>query len=159
MLHRLALKSGVEIITNATVATVQPPISDEPDETPSSQSELDPTKPTVTLTTGEVYQGDLVVGADGHRGMVRDVIEEIPRAPPGGKVIYNGILPVETLQSNELLRDILEIQIPIWMGSGYYGIGKSSPRTLDGCELTPSPWLCRCFVQHFLSCVRSLSII
>ncbi|EIM88749.1 FAD/NAD-P-binding domain-containing protein [Stereum hirsutum FP-91666 SS1] len=122
LLHRLALKSGVEIITNATVATVQPPISDEPEETPSSQSELDPTKPTVTLTTGEVYQGDLVVGADGQRGMVRDVIEEIPRAPPGGKVIYNGILPVETLQSNELLRDILEIQIPIWMGSGYYGI-------------------------------------
>ena len=39
-------------------------------------SSIDPETPSLTLATGETYNGDLIIGADGPRSFVRSVIEE-----------------------------------------------------------------------------------
>jgi 2-polyprenyl-6-methoxyphenol hydroxylase-like FAD-dependent oxidoreductase len=55
-LFRLAQDAGVEIRLGCRVTSVNP------------------YRPSVTLDSGEIVQGDMVVGADGDQSYVRDVV-------------------------------------------------------------------------------------
>lgn len=122
LLRNLALKSGVEIITGATVVAVHPPISDTGDAS-CSESGCDPNKPSITLATGDIHQADIVIGADGHRSLVRQAIEGVPDTPiTSGKVLYTGTIPFETMQGDEQLREVLEMRHPLWLGNKHYAM-------------------------------------
>jgi 2-polyprenyl-6-methoxyphenol hydroxylase-like FAD-dependent oxidoreductase len=66
LLYDLAVGAGVEFRFHAEVVHV------------------DPQRPSIRLASGEAWIGDLVVGADGHNGIVRKVVagEEPPVPPP-----------------------------------------------------------------------------
>lgn len=88
-----------------------------------SKAVCDSSKPSILLSTGEIYQADIIIGADGHRSIVRQAIEGVLRLPNRtGKIIYTGLIPFEAMQSNEHLREVLEIRHPLWLGSGYYAM-------------------------------------
>ncbi|EIM82669.1 FAD/NAD-P-binding domain-containing protein [Stereum hirsutum FP-91666 SS1] len=132
LLRNLALKSGVEIITGATVVAVHPPTSDTGDAS-CSESGCDPNKPSITLATGDVHQAGIVIGADGHRSLVRQAIERVPDTPTtSGKVLYTGTIPFETMQGDEQLREVLEMRHPLWLGNKHYAM----------CSCNDDFWLC-----------------
>ena len=67
MLFRLALKAGVDVRLGCNVKSV------------------DAYTPSVTLDSGEVVRGDMVVGADGDQSFVRDIVLDYhdPGIPKG----------------------------------------------------------------------------
>jgi salicylate hydroxylase len=60
MLYNLAVSSGASVIFNSAVSSVF--VEDD--------------RPHVVLATGEVLNADVVVGADGYRSIVRDVVSQ-----------------------------------------------------------------------------------
>lgn len=62
MLHRLATSAGAKVIYDASVTTVS---VDEETETAHA-----------LLANGEVMKADIIIGADGYRSVVRDVITD-----------------------------------------------------------------------------------
>ena len=54
---------------------------------------IDPSKPTLTLSSGEVIRCDLIVGADGVKSMIREVVVGGPDRPrPTGDAAYRCVL-------------------------------------------------------------------
>ncbi|KAI5117861.1 hypothetical protein M0805_007704 [Coniferiporia weirii] len=83
---------------------------------------LDPyaQRPTVTLATGEVLAADLIVGADGVKSMVRDVVLGAPvKATATGDAAYRAIIPTEKMLADPELRPFVENpEMTAWMGPG-----------------------------------------
>lgn len=57
--------------------------------------DIDPSTPTVTLSTGEVLKPDVVIGADGYHSLCQKVIE--------GDVIADGGEPIEHISSGTVV--------------------------------------------------------
>ena len=91
LLHRLATEAGAEIIFGANVASVTP---GEP-------------KPSITLDSGETYEGDIIIGADGPNSFVREAVlgDDNEAGNPSGYSIFGAVIPGDSLKSNALLEE------------------------------------------------------
>lgn len=124
ILRFLALGSGVTIVTNALVTSILPPNFGSHVNDISLKAEFDPSRPSIQLATGEFHQADIVIGADGQRSIVRQLIEKIPPPIISKLVVYNGLIPNETVMGDERLKDVVEIKLPLWMGNNDYAHSK-----------------------------------
>lgn len=87
----------------------------------------DQDRPSVTLQTGEVISGDLVIGADGIHSIVRNCVTgqtEIPLSIPTGEVAYRVVLPTDTFSDDPQLKALIdEPKITCWIGPGKHVVG------------------------------------
>jgi salicylate hydroxylase len=81
---------------------------------PDSQS------PSVTLASGEVLKVDLIVGADGVKSYIQQVVAGEPtKAVPTGDAAYRAIVPASLLLEDNELRELFENQeMTCWVGPG-----------------------------------------
>ncbi|OSX61363.1 hypothetical protein POSPLADRAFT_1144845 [Postia placenta MAD-698-R-SB12] len=88
---------------------------------------VDPAAPAVTLASGEVVRGDLVVGADGIKSFVQTVV--LGHAQPAratGDAVYRMLIPSEKLLADPELRTLVETpEMTIWMAPGRHAVGYS----------------------------------
>ena len=79
---------------------------------------VDPDAPSVTLKSGEVVRGDVVVGADGIKSLVqRVVLGHTNPAEPTGDAVYRAIVPADVLLEDPELRELIEVpDMTGWMG-------------------------------------------
>lgn len=74
---------------------------------------IDPSKPSLTLSSGEVIHCDLIVGADGVKSMIREVVVGGPDRPrPTGDAAYRYVT------SN--LPEIIKVRA--WLTTGFSAI-------------------------------------
>lgn len=104
---------------DAAVTSVLPPLEDSPVESSPSSSKpgCDPSKPSIVLSTGQSFQADIIIGADGGRSLVRQVIEQVPKLPTTNTAVYNATIAIEKMQDDEGLKEVTEIGHNIWMGN------------------------------------------
>ena len=131
LLHKLALEAGARIDFNTEVVSIHAP-SPCP-SSPSSPSSPNAPRPSITLASGETLSADILIGADGARSRVRDVVlgrEDAPRA--GGLTLYTGIVEGERmLRDPELRPFLLSDEWPMLMGEGRSVSGHSVVRFLS----------------------------
>ena len=83
---------------------------------------VDPSGPSLTLASGEVVHGDLVVGADGVKSLVQQtVLGRQPGNPapaePTGDAAYRAIIPTSLMLADPELRPFVEVpEMTAWMG-------------------------------------------
>ncbi len=79
---------------------------------------VDPDAPSVTLGTGEVVHGDLIIGADGVKSLVqRVVLGHTNPAEPTGDAVYRAIVPSHLLLADPELRELVDVpEMTGWMG-------------------------------------------
>ncbi|TDL23537.1 FAD/NAD(P)-binding domain-containing protein [Rickenella mellea] len=80
----------------------------------------DSENPSVTLAGGEVLRGDLIVGADGVKSIVRQVVVGRPdRATPTGDAAYRAIISTEFMLKDPELKSFVDVpEMTAWMGPG-----------------------------------------
>lgn len=67
-------------------------------------TEIDP-KPSVTLANGDLLKADILVGADGYKSLVREVVlEEEDCAEPAEMTLYTGVVNAEEMLKDPALR-------------------------------------------------------
>ncbi|CDO72572.1 hypothetical protein BN946_scf184983.g55 [Trametes cinnabarina] len=81
---------------------------------------VDPEAPSVTLASGEVVHGDLIVGADGVKSMIqRVVLGHTNPAEPTGDAVYRAIIPTDYLLKDPELKPFVDHpEMTGWMGPG-----------------------------------------
>ncbi|KAG1844710.1 hypothetical protein F4604DRAFT_220302 [Suillus subluteus] len=86
---------------------------------------VDPSKPSVTLASGEVVSADLLIGADGIKSVTREYVVGGPDKPRAtGDAAYRAIIPAEKLLQDDELKPLVErMESNIWMGPGGHIIG------------------------------------
>lgn len=86
---------------------------------------VDPSKPNVTLASGEVVSADLIIGADGVRSITREYVVGGPDAPKAtGDAAYRALIPTEKLLEDDDLRPLVEnTESIIWMGPKGHIVG------------------------------------
>ena len=74
----------------------------------------------MTLSTGETISGDLIIGADGVKSVLREVVIGKPDRPePTGDAAYRAIIPTEVMMEDPDLRPFVETpEMTAWMGPG-----------------------------------------
>ena len=90
----------------------------------SKATNIDPNTASVTLASGEIVEGDLVIGADGLRSKVLEVIllpeeKKLGKLNPKhtGDVAYRALIPSDRLLADPELRELVEERITnIWVG-------------------------------------------
>ncbi|KAF9561912.1 FAD/NAD(P)-binding domain-containing protein [Agrocybe pediades] len=101
-LHRILLdlaKPYVLIRLNSTVVDINPSI------------------PTLTLSSGEVVRTQMIIGADGIHSRVRNVVVgSIDRPEPTGDAAYRAVVPSSELLKDPDLAPFVEDGTNIWMG-------------------------------------------
>ncbi|TFK47446.1 FAD/NAD(P)-binding domain-containing protein [Heliocybe sulcata] len=81
---------------------------------------VDPSTPSLTLETGEVVKADLIVGADGLKSFVREVVIGGPDKPQAtGDAVYRAIVPTSEMMKDPSLQSLVETpEMCGWMGPG-----------------------------------------
>jgi len=93
----------------------------------------DPVSPSVTLKSGEVMRADLVIGADGVKSYIQQVVLEKPNpAVLTGDAVCRAVIPTSLMMQDPELREFIEHpQMTAWIGPGRclvgYPIVRSSP--------------------------------
>ncbi|KAH9837783.1 uncharacterized protein C8Q71DRAFT_561138 [Rhodofomes roseus] len=79
---------------------------------------VDPEAPSLTLESGEVLRGDLVIGADGvHSTLQQAVVGKKIPATPTGDAAYRALIPTELLLKDPDLKSFVENpEVTSWMG-------------------------------------------
>lgn len=121
--------------------------------------------PSVTLSTGEIVHGDLIIGADGVKSMIREVRRSCalvppvlipvtwvfhqivigrPDAPtPTGDAAYRALIPCSELEKDPDLRSFIETpEMTAWMAPRRHLMAYCIVRAkekLAQSQLTPSP--------------------
>ena len=74
--------------------------------------------PSLTLASGEVVHGDLIVGADGVKSLVqRVVLGHTNPAEPTGDAVYRAIVPSHLLLADPELKALVDVpEMTGWMG-------------------------------------------
>jgi salicylate hydroxylase len=77
-----------------------------------------PLTPSVTLASGEVITADLIVGADGVKSMIQQVVMgKATRADSTGDAAYRATIPASLLLEDPELRNLIETpEMSAWMG-------------------------------------------
>ncbi|KAG2119400.1 hypothetical protein DEU56DRAFT_121276 [Suillus clintonianus] len=115
---------------------------------------LDPSKPTMTLASGEVVSADLIIGADGVKSITREYVVGGPDKPRAtGDAAYRALIPTEKLLEDDDLKSLVEnTESIIWMGPkghivGYnicakkqYNLVMIHPDGADGVEGIVESW-------------------
>lgn len=115
MVFDLAKKSeNVTMRLACTVTSVSP--------TPDADGKV-----SVTTANGEVFSGDLIIGADGVKSVVRGIVTGHPGhdpAEPTGDAAYRAIVPTELLLKDPELKPFVETpEMTAWMGPGRHLMG------------------------------------
>ncbi|OBZ73032.1 3-hydroxybenzoate 6-hydroxylase 1 [Grifola frondosa] len=79
---------------------------------------VDPDAPSLTLASGETVHGDLIIGADGVKSLVQQVVlGRVNPAQPTGDAAYRAIIPTSYLRSQPDLKSLAEVpEMTGWMG-------------------------------------------
>ncbi|KAI0667175.1 FAD/NAD-P-binding domain-containing protein [Trametes maxima] len=79
---------------------------------------VDPHTPSITLASGEIVYGDLIVGADGVKSMIqRVVLGHTNPAEPTGDAVYRAIIPSHLLLEHPELKGFVDVpEMTGWMG-------------------------------------------
>ncbi|EJC99727.1 FAD/NAD-binding domain-containing protein [Fomitiporia mediterranea MF3/22] len=79
----------------------------------------------VRLATGETVIGDIIIGSDGVKSMVRSIVLGYPdRAEPTGDVAYRTVIPADWIRDDPELKSLIETpEITAWMGPKKHMIG------------------------------------
>ncbi|KAA1468828.1 FAD/NAD(P)-binding domain-containing protein [Dentipellis sp. KUC8613] len=120
ILYKLALSAGAQVLFNSTgsISAPQPPAYKAP------AAEYATPRAQVTLTNGQVLEADVIVGADGPHSFVRKFVEEEEVEERwSGMNVYTGTLPMSEMQSHPLLREVLDLGWPMWMGDSRSTMG------------------------------------
>ena len=85
----------------------------------------DPVSPSVILKSGEVMRADLVVGADGVKSYIQQVVSgKSNPAEPTGDAVYRAIIPASLMLQDPELREFIEHpQLTVWMGPERHLVG------------------------------------
>ncbi|KAI0773342.1 FAD/NAD(P)-binding domain-containing protein [Irpex lacteus] len=104
MLYQLAVDAGAKVDFGATVVAITPG---------------DP-NPTITLASGEIISADIIIGADGPRSLVREVILGKKDNPePVGWTVYGAVVPESyMLNDPELESWLTKNEWSIGVGTG-----------------------------------------
>jgi salicylate hydroxylase len=80
----------------------------------------DPVLPSITLQSGEIVRADMIVGADGVKSYMQQVVSgKSNRAEPTGDAAYRATIPASLMMQDPELRDFIEHpQMAGWMGPG-----------------------------------------
>ncbi|KAJ7195345.1 hypothetical protein GGX14DRAFT_475127 [Mycena pura] len=87
---------------------------------------IDPSSACVTLENGDTLSGDLIVGADGLKSVVRTTIVGGPATAPihTGDSAYRAIVPTAAMRADPALRGLVDSREMVnWMGPGKHIIG------------------------------------
>ncbi|KAG9124299.1 hypothetical protein FRC07_012099 [Ceratobasidium sp. 392] len=86
---------------------------------------IDPSKPSLTLSTGETIHCDLIVGADGVKSAIREIVVGGPDRPrPTGDAAYRAIIPAEKMVGDPQLKELIDHpEMTAWMGPGRHVMG------------------------------------
>ncbi|KAG2121796.1 hypothetical protein BD769DRAFT_1650035 [Suillus cothurnatus] len=86
---------------------------------------VDPSKPSVTLASGEVVTADLLIGADGVKSVAREYVVGGPDKPRvTGDAAYRATIPAEKLLQDDELKPLVEkMESNLWMGPGGHIVG------------------------------------
>ena len=106
MIYELVASSPrINIRLNSTVKSVHP----SPNPSVS-----------VMLTNGECLSGDLIVGADGVKSIIRQVVVGRPdHAQPTGDSAYRAIIPTDVMLNDPDLKPFVDTpEMTAWMGPG-----------------------------------------
>ena len=96
LLYKLATDAGAKVHFNSEVTSIH----QGSDAVPN---------PSVSLASGEVFTADILIGADGSRSMVREVVlDEDDDAKPGGLTVYTSIVDAELMHDDPELRALLD---------------------------------------------------
>ncbi|EMD31600.1 hypothetical protein CERSUDRAFT_119636 [Gelatoporia subvermispora B] len=81
---------------------------------------VDPDAPSVTLKSGEVVHGDLIVGADGIKSFVQTVvIGKVNPAEPTGDAAYRAVIPADLMLEDPELKPFIDTpEMTGWMAPG-----------------------------------------
>jgi salicylate hydroxylase len=86
---------------------------------------VDPSKPSVTLASGEVVSADVLIGADGLKSITREYVVGGPDEPRAtGDAAYRALIPTEKLLQDDDLKSLVEnTESIIWMGPRGHIVG------------------------------------
>ncbi|EPQ53357.1 FAD/NAD P-binding domain-containing protein [Gloeophyllum trabeum ATCC 11539] len=97
-------KDQVELKLNSTVTHIEP----------------GPDSVSITLHTGEKFTGDLLVGADGVKSLIRTVVlGKTTNAEPTGDAAYRAVIPTELMEKDPDLKPFVDTpEMTGWMAPG-----------------------------------------
>ncbi|KAL5638678.1 hypothetical protein ACGC1H_003140 [Rhizoctonia solani] len=86
---------------------------------------IDPEAPSVTIKNEKVFKCDLIVGADGVKSAIREVVVgHVDRPVDTGDAAYRAIVPTDKLLADPELRSLVEHpEMTGWMGPGRHIMG------------------------------------
>ena len=110
LLHRCRESPRISFRLNSRVASLDP----KPNP-----------KVALALTTGEIYEGDLIVGADGVHSLARQVVcERDDLAQHTGEAAYRALIPTNSLMDDPELKALVDTpELTTWMGPGRHIMG------------------------------------
>ncbi|PIL28047.1 hypothetical protein GSI_09799 [Ganoderma sinense ZZ0214-1] len=81
---------------------------------------VDPDAPSLTLASGEVVRGDLIVGADGVKSLLQEVVlGHTNPAEATGDAAYRAVIPSDLLLEDPELKEFIDVpEMTGWMGPG-----------------------------------------
>lgn len=81
---------------------------------------VDPDAPSVTLASGEIIEGDVIIGADGIKSIVQQaVLGHVNPARATGDAVYRALIPTSVMISDPDLRSLVDVpEMTGWMGPG-----------------------------------------
>ena len=84
-----------------------------------------PVAPSVTLKSGRVLKADLIVGADGLKSYIQEVVLGEPnRADPTGDAAYRALIPTSLMMQDPGMRELIEPpQLTTWMAPRRHLVG------------------------------------
>lgn len=82
-------------------------------------------KVALALTTGEIFEGDLIVGADGVHSLTRQVVcERDDLAQHTGEAAYRALIPTNCMMDDPDLKALVDTpELTTWMGPGRHIMG------------------------------------
>lgn len=82
----------------------------------SRVTSIDPSTPSVTLDSGEKVTADVIIGADGIRSVVRDIVVGHPqKVKYTGDSAYRFIIPAEDMLTDPDLGSLVD-KLCVWAG-------------------------------------------
>lgn len=82
--------------------------------------DIDFDEPFLRLSTGETFEADFILGADGERSQCRGILQGRPDPPYSpGDVVYRMSVPTSELTENHISWDLIRRStVNFWMGPG-----------------------------------------